>query len=345
MLDDPRHEYHEITQSRIYADVNSSLPESRDHFSSYQLIYGDIDRYEILLPIGTGKYSHVFLGKVDGTRLCAIKILKPTPFYKIQKEIAVLEKLKAIPNVIELLDVLQDPQSRSILIVTEYQQFTRPKDLYPSVTLNDIRYLMYNVLLTLDLSHRAGVMHRDVKPENLILSADRKSLKMIDWGLADLYFPLHRYNTRVSTLRYKAPELLLRYEYYDYGVDVWGAGCVFGELLVKIPFFEGRTPDEMVANIAALCGFQTVVNYVERYGLSVPAMAITLLPPNPSPTWHRLFGIVRSSKKDEQAFDLLKRLLTVDHNDRITAREALEHPFFEAIRDEMEQKLQKECLP
>jgi casein kinase II subunit alpha len=185
-------------------------------------------------------------------------------------------------------------------------------------------------------------MHRDVKPGNLIISADRKNLKVIDWGLADLYFPKRRYNVRVSTLRYKAPELLLRYEYYDYGIDVWGAGCVFGELLVKIPFFEGRTPEEMVASIATVCGFETLVNYVERYGLSVPGMAITMLPSNPSPSWHRLFGIVRSSKKDEQAFDLLKKLLTVDHNDRITAREALDHPFFDSIREEMEQRVQRD---
>jgi casein kinase II subunit alpha len=181
-------------------------------------------------------------------------------------------------------------------------------------------------------------MHRDIKPDNLILSADRRALKVIDWGLADLYVPKRRYNVRVSTLRYKAPELLLKYEYYDYGIDVWGAGCVFGEMLVRIPFFEGRTPDEMVAGLAVVCGFETLVNYVEKYGLSVPIVAITMLPPNPTPAWHRLFGIVRSSKKDEQAFDLLKRLLTVDHQQRTTAREALGHPFFDSIREEMEQK-------
>jgi casein kinase II subunit alpha len=242
MIEGPCCDATKITESRIYADANASILDPAAYYSSYRLTFGDIDRYEIVLPLGTGKYSHVFLSRIDGARLCALKILKPTPFSKIQKEVALLARLKGVPNVIELLDVLQDPQSRSVLIVTEYQQFTRLKDLYPSITLNDIRYLMYNLLLALNLSHRAGVMHRDVKPENLIISADRKSLKIIDWGLAELYFPRHRYNTRVSTLRYKAPELLLGYEYYDYGIDVWSAGCVFGELLVKLPFFRRKNP-------------------------------------------------------------------------------------------------------
>jgi casein kinase II subunit alpha len=98
----------------------------------------------------------------------------------------------------------------------------------------------------------------------------------------------------------------------------------------------------MIAGIATVCGFEVVVNYVEIYGLSVPPMAISMLPSNPSPSWHRIFGVVRSAKKDEIAFDLLKKLLTVDHNARITANEALNHAFFDPIRDEMEQRWQRE---
>jgi hypothetical protein len=116
-----RHVFHEITRSGIYADINSWLLESRDDFGPYQLIQGDVDRYETVIPIGTGKKSHAFLGKLDGTHLGTIKILKPMPFFKRQKEIAVLEKLKAVPTVTVCPDV------------TEYQQFSRQKDLYPSV--------------------------------------------------------------------------------------------------------------------------------------------------------------------------------------------------------------------
>jgi casein kinase II subunit alpha len=331
-------DYHIVTTSRCYPDANNPSIPILQTFEKYELRFGDINKYEIVLPIGGGKYSHVFLGKASGSQLCAIKVLKPGPLLRIQREVATLERLKHIPNVIELIDVIRDPQSGIISIVTEYQQFLKPRDIYSSMTLHEIRYLMYNLLYTLDLCHQSGIMHRDVKAENLIISADRKSLKVIDWGLAEMYHPAQRYTVRVSTLRYKAPELLLRYECYDYGIDIWGAGCVFGELLIKIPFFEGRTADEVIGNIATACGFDTLVNYVERYGLSIPAGAIALFPTNPSPQWQRLLGIVRSSKKDEQAFDLLKRLLTVDHSVRITAREALDHQFFDSIREEMEQK-------
>ena len=111
---------------------------------------------------------------------------------------------------------------------------------------------------------------------------------------------------------------------------------------MKIPFFEARNVDEMVADIVSLCGLETTVNYVEKYGLSVPEMSITMFPANPNPSWNRVFGLVRSSKKDENAFDLLKKLLTIDHEDRITAKEALKHTFFDLIRDEMEQKFDEQ---
>ena len=330
--------YRRLSEARVYADVNDRSLDTVKLWDDYELRLGEIGRYELLVSIGSGKYSHVFLGKCDGTQICAIKMLKNIANVKIKREIAVLERLRGVPNVIQLMDVVQDPDSGVISIVTEYEQQGDAKVLFQSVMLNEIRYLMWSLLYTLDRCHAKGVMHRDVKPGNLIMAQDRKSFKVIDWGLSELYVAGKAYTCRVSTMRYKAPELLLNYEYYDYAVDVWSAGVVLGELLLKIPFFDAQTIDDMVAAVVMLCGIEPMVNYVEKYGLSVPEMAITKFPNHATSSWNRIFGLVRSSKKDEHAFDLLKKLLTIDHEERITAKEALAHSFFDPIREEMEQK-------
>lgn len=330
--------YRRVSEARCYATVNPRSLDTVKLWDDYEIKFGDISRYEVLVPIGSGKYSHVFLGKCDGTQLCAIKTLKAIARVKVKREVAVLERLRGVPNIIQLIDVVEDPDSGTVSVITEYEPQGDVKVLFPSVMLHEIRYLMWTLLFTLDNCHARGVMHRDVKPGNLIMSQDRRSFKVIDWGLSELYVPGKRYTCRVSTLRYKAPELLLNYEYYDYGIDVWSAGIVLGELLLKIPFFEAQTIDDMVAAVVSLCGIEPMVNYVEKYGLSVPEMSITKFPSRAGSSWNRVFGLVRVPKKDEHAFDLLKRLLTIDHEDRITAREALAHSFFDPIREEMEQK-------
>jgi casein kinase II subunit alpha len=201
--------------------------------------------------------------------------------------------------------------------------------------------MMWQLLNSLDCCARRGVMHRDVKPGNLLISREQKSISLIDWGLADLYYPQRAYSIRVSTLRYKAPELLLNYQYYDYGIDVWGAGCVMAEMLIKMPFFEGRDIDEMIAQVAALCGTTAIMQYVDKYGLVLPQAALSQFPTNPTPGWSKVLYEMKQQKRDDEAIDLLKKLLTLDHAERITAAEALEHPFFNEIRDEMTRRTRR----
>jgi casein kinase II subunit alpha len=170
-------------------------------------------------------------------------------------------------------------------------------------------------------------MHRDVKPANLLISRSDQSICLIDWGLADIYQPERAYTVHVSTLPYKAPELLLNYQYYDYGVDVWGAGCVLGEMLTKVPFFEGTSIEAIVVGVANLCGTDAMMDYAEKYGLQVPE-----LPPRGESGWAKLRHAIKKPKYDETCLDLLEKMFVVDHAVRITAAEALMHPFFDAVR-------------
>ncbi|KAK8860523.1 hypothetical protein M9Y10_012188 [Tritrichomonas musculus] len=340
-------EYLEITESRIYKDVNKKLGNSSSFVDKFEINIGNIRNYQLICPIGSGKYSTVFYGKIKKKKeepkanekikpqKCAIKILKFISFQRIKREICIIDYLQGIPNIVKLFDSVRDLQSKTISIITEYDEPINIANFYPTLTLDEIRHLMFNLLVALDLCHKKGVMHRDVKPGNIIIRPDRNNLFLIDWGLAEFYFPNQRYSTRVSTLRYKAPELLLNYEYYDYGVDIWGAGVSFGEMLVKYPFFEGRNLHEMIACITSLWGLDKMINYFGRYGLAVLPETIQLFPKNPESQWDKVISSTRSMKRDNEAFDLLKKLLTIDHAERITAKEALMHPFFDSIRDEL----------
>ena len=74
-------------------------------------------------------------------------------------------------------------------------------------------------------------MHRDVKPHNIMIDHEKKEIRLIDWGLAEFYFPEKDYNVRVASRYFKGPELLVDYQYYDYSLDIWSLGCMFAGMV------------------------------------------------------------------------------------------------------------------
>ena len=101
---------------------------------------------------------------------------------------------------------------------------------------------MYEILKALDFCHSKGIIHRDVKPHNIMIDHSKRKLRLIDWGLAEFYFPGKDYNVRVASRffysyyyldgRYfKGPELLVDYNYYDYSLDMWSLGCMFAGIV------------------------------------------------------------------------------------------------------------------
>ncbi|EAY18760.1 CMGC family protein kinase [Trichomonas vaginalis G3] len=332
--------YNKISVSRVYNDIIKDAHELESIVVDFPIELTDIERFQVISPVGTGKYSTVFLGRMDGKKKCAIKTLKNVPHFKIQKEICLLTKIKDIPNTVQLYGVVVDPLTDTFSIITDYLKSESPRTLFPKLTLENIRILMWQLLTCLNESHKRGIMHRDVKPGNILFGQNRKSMKLIDWGLGDFYLAKEAYSPRVSTLRYKAPELLLNYQYYDYGIDVWGAGCVLAEMLVRFPFFEGRDIDEMVGDVSSVCGTNAITAYVNKYGLQLTPEMQKNLSNTQTPQFNKLTQnpSFNQAKNDHDALDLLQKLLTVDHEERITAAEALEHKFFDPIRSKMTKK-------
>merc|ERR1712072_344406 len=187
-----------------------------------------------------------------------VKILKPVKKKKLKREISILQHLQNGPNIIKLLEAVRDPVSKTPTLIFEYVNNTEHKVLYPNFTEYDIQYYMYEILVALDYCHSQGIMHRDVKPHNVVIDHSSRKLRLIDWGLAEYYHPNKEYNVRVASRYYKGPELLVGFMRYDYSLDMWSLGCMLGGMIFKKdPFFQGHDNNDQLVKIAAVLGTET----------------------------------------------------------------------------------------
>jgi casein kinase II subunit alpha len=165
-------------------------------------------------------------------------------------------------------------------------------------------------------------MHRDIKPENILINRSKKLLKIIDWGLADFYLPGRSFNLRIATRYYRAPEVLLGNQFYDYSMDIWAAGCwfaglvviVFTQIFMKRVFFKGDDNIDQFKKILEVLGTTDAQNYLMKYGLK-PDILIEKCLKFESPKYpfeaYRL--AVNFPLTTPLALDLLKQLLVIDH--------------------------------
>ena len=186
-----------INLARVYVDAN------KDHvidIDNLELEVEPTDDWKIYQRIGRGKYSEVFEGKNVKTDVTAcVKILKPCLPKLLKLEIYTLQLLKNGPNIIQLLHTLKDEKSNLWCLVFEILKCKELKDTLKMLNDQDLRNYMYQTLKGLDYAHSKGVIHRDVKPQNILIDVENKKLRLIDWGLAAFYYPNHQYSVRVAT--------------------------------------------------------------------------------------------------------------------------------------------------
>ena len=296
--------------------------------------WGEQDEYEVVRKVGRGKYSEVFEGRrTESGEKCVIKILKPVKKKKIKREIKILQNLAGGVNVIKLLDVVREPSTKTPSLVFEYVNNTDFKALYPTLTDYDIRYYINELLKALDFCHSQGIMHRDVKPHNVMIDHSKRELRLIDWGLAEFYHPGKEYNVRVASRYFKGPELLVDLQDYDYSLDMWSLGCMFaGMIFRKEPFFAGHDNYDQLVRIAKVLGTDELYAYLNKYRIELDPNFETLIGRHSRKPWNKYVTAENQHLVSTDAIDFLDKLLRYDHQERITAKEAQSHPYFDVLR-------------
>lgn len=237
-------------------------------------------------------------------------------------------------NIVDLLDVCMDRMSESPCLVFEYMSSVCLKDIMHDLTDLDIRIYMYQVFKALDYCHSRGIMHRDVKPMNIIVDTKTRLLKLIDWGLSEFYLEGKDYNTRVSSRPYKGPELLVNHKFYDFSMDIWSTGCMFAAFIFRIKhFFLGRDNEDQLVKIVGKLGYENFVKYIKKYNIDTSRLDVYYLKKKTKIPFTEFINGDNKHLCSNEALDLLRKMLIYDHGARITAREALSHPYFRGIEE------------
>ncbi|KAK8559993.1 hypothetical protein V6N12_012802 [Hibiscus sabdariffa] len=287
------------------------------------------DSFEKLEKIGQGTYSTVFRardhesGKIVALKKVRFDNFDPESVQFMAREILILRRLDH-PNIIKLEGIITSRMSYSIFLVFEYMEH----DVTGLLSCPDIKFCepqikcyVKQLLSGLDHCHSQGIMHRDIKGSNLLVN-NEGILKIADFGLANFYILGKRQplTSRVVTLWYRPPELLLGSTSYTAAVDLWSVGCVFAELLLRKPILQGRTEVEQLHKIFKLCGSPP-----EDYWKNSKLPHATLF--KPQQPYH---SCLRETFKGlpATAVNLVETLLSVEPHKRGTASSALASEYF-----------------
>lgn len=171
--------------------------------------------------------------------------------------------------------------------------------------------------------HGHGVLHRDLKPQNLLVDKEKGILKIADLGLGRAFtVPLKSYTHEIVTLWYRAPEVLLGSTHYSTGVDVWSVGCIFAEMARRQALFPGDSEFQQLLHIFRLLGTPT-----DQHWPGVTSLRDWHVYPRWEP--QNLARVVPSLGPD--GVDLLSKMLKYDPADRISAKAAMDHPYFDSL--------------
>lgn len=298
-----------------------------------EAIYGWVplraESYEKLEKIGEGTYSNVFKARdLDTGKIVALKKVRfdnfePESVRFMAREIMILRRLNH-PNIVKLEGLITSRRSCSIYLVFEYMEH----DLAGLSSSPDIKFsesqvkcYMHQLLSGLEHCHSHGIMHRDIKCANLLVS-NEGVLKIADFGLANFCNAERRQplTTRVVTLWYRPPELLLGSTDYEATVDLWSVGCVFAEIILGKPVLQGRTEVEQIHKIFKLCGSPP-----DDYWKKIKLPHAKLFKPHQS---YEKSLMEKFKCLPESAFKLLETLLSIEPYKRGTSKSALSSEYF-----------------
>jgi serine/threonine protein kinase len=275
--------------------------------------------FEKIKKLGSGSYGRVYevKSRTTGTvtAVKSIKLEDGVVPYTTNIEIGILKEINN-PHIIKLLNVSLSKNQAELYMVFEKMDSTL-RDKVENMNL--LKFYMYQLFVGLYAIHSKSIIHRDLKGDNILMKND--TLKIADFGLAIFSYPGKKLSTHVGTLWWRAPEVLLGDKYYGCAIDMWAAGVIMVELLGGLELFQSNNEIEQILKIFNVCGTPTNstwpgVEELPGYKKNFPKFKgmDTIIP----------------NFTDPLGNDLLRQLLTLDPQRRITALEALQHPFLKS---------------
>lgn len=287
-----------------------------------------MEKYQKIEKIGEGTYGVVYKARNRETgELVALKRIRlnsedeGVPCTAI-REIALLKELRHA-NIVRLYDVLHT--ENKLTLVFEYLDHDLKRYMDERgghLDIPTVKLFLAQLLRGVSYCHQKRVLHRDLKPQNLLINK-RGELKLADFGLARAFgIPVRSYTHEVVTLWYRAPDVLMGSRKYSTPIDLWSAGCIFAEMITGRPMFAGNSPNDQLVRIFKVLGTPNEgifpgISELPGYKTDFP-----IYPSRPLP--EVVPGL------DAAGYDLLSRMLKFDPAQRITAAAALSHPFLES---------------
>ncbi|PVU97434.1 hypothetical protein BB561_000530 [Smittium simulii] len=288
------------------------------------------DRYQKQDKVGEGTYGVVYKARDTETGdFVAMKKIRlegdddGVPSTAI-REISLLKELQH-NNIVRLLDIVHSDAKLYLVFefldmdLKKYMDNTGPQGLSPA----QVKSYLHQLVKGISFCHSRRILHRDLKPQNLLINK-HGLLKIADFGLGRAFgVPLRIYTHEVVTLWYRAPEILMGSRHYSIGMDMWSIGCIFAEMVSKRPLFPGDSEIDEIFKIFRVLGTPTEETWP----------SVTSLPDYKSsfPKWKPKSLAELLPNLCTDGIDLLEKMLIYDPSHRITAKQAMQHPYFKDV--------------
>lgn len=307
--------------------------------------------------VGKGSFGIVYLVRANDGSLYAIKRVLQDRRYK-NREFQIMRSLDH-PNIVRLirgyfiscdsnsvtdgtslaaqnndmvLNLVMDYVPETVYSI--YKQYARLKQHVP---LSIVRIVAYQLARSLAYIHAKQISHRDIKPQNVLIDPANSKVVLCDFGSAKRLVPGEPNVAYICSRYYRAPELIVGYQYYTSAVDIWSYGCVIAEMILGMPLFPGETSVKQFVEIVRILGAPTHEDF-EALNPSLKETKFRDVKPFP-------LSKVFKSRGQADVVDLLSKILVYIPSKRLSAIEICAHPFFNPLREEGATQLNGEPLP